>query len=730
MLETAISLITSLYLLVVGLVVVVKNPKNSVNVSLGVALSFLAFWVTAVAGLTTPLGENPLYGRVVFTMAVLGIHGLYLFSYFITATLESGIKRRFTPVVSSVVAGVIALLTLSPWILERAEISSAGTLPTPVYGPLYPLFVVWIVFEFVAIATLLIKYFRHSRGVKRYQAQTILLGISLAVAVGLVTNVMLPIIFNNSETAKLAPLSMIILSTSLSYAVLRHRFLDIGLVVARATGYLLALGVLIIVYSLISYVIAGTIFTQLTNTAEQLLNIGLLIFMALTFTPVKRFFDRITNKIFYHDAYNPQEFFNRFNEALVANAELEQLLKAATSLVATNLNAEFCHVVLGGKDIYHPRILGTTPLSFSHQDISQGRHLLAHLENKIIVTDYLEEADPLKQLLLKNRIGVLARLSDGQNLGFLLIGQKRSGNLYNTQDLRVIEALTDGLVIAIQNSLRFEQIERFNETLQAKIESATRKLRRTNEKLRLLDQTKDDFISMASHQLRTPLTSVKGYVSMVLDGDAGHVTGMQRRLLNQSYVSAQRMVYLISDLLNVSRLRTGKFVIEPTPSNLAMIIRSEIDQLIETAESRNLKLTYHRPEHFPTLMLDETKMRQVIMNFIDNAIYYTPSGGRIEVTLVEKPQTVEFTVIDTGIGVPKQEQHRLFTKFYRAGNAKRARPDGTGLGLFMAKKVIIAQGGAIIFKSQEGKGSIFGFSFAKNKLLPSNQPVVTEVVHK
>jgi signal transduction histidine kinase len=179
------------------------------------------------------------------------------------------------------------------------------------------------------------------------------------------------------------------------------------------------------------------------------------------------------------------------------------------------------------------------------------------------------------------------------------------------------------------------------------------------------------------------------------------------------------MVYLISDLLNVSRLRTGKFIIEPVPANLATIIEGELEQLVETAKSRNLKLVYEKPEHFPTYMLDETKLRQVIMNFVDNAIYYTPSGGTITVGLTEKPQSIEFTVTDTGMGVPKHDQPHLFTKFFRAHNARRARPDGTGLGLFMAKKVVIAQGGAIIFRSQEGKGSTFGFSFAKDRLHPA-----------
>ena len=110
------------------------------------------------------------------------------------------------------------------------------------------------------------------------------------------------------------------------------------------------------------------------------------------------------------------------------------------------------------------------------------------------------------------------------------------------------------------------------------------------------------------------------------------------------------------------------------------------------------------------------------MNFVDNAIYYTPDGGRIQVELTEKPQTVELTVTDNGIGVPKDEQHHLFTKFYRATNARKARPDGTGLGLFMAQKVILAQGGSVIFSSQEHKGSTFGFALSKNKLAVPKKP--------
>mgnify|MGYP000981645546 FL=1 len=239
-----------------------------------------------------------------------------------------------------------------------------------------------------------------------------------------------------------------------------------------------------------------------------------------------------------------------------------------------------------------------------------------------------------------------------------------------------------------------------------------------NEKLKEIDATKDEFISMASHQLRTPLTSMKGYVSMVLEGDVGEINDQQRTMLQQAFDSSQRMVYLISDLLNVSRLRTGKFTITNSPTNLADIVESELEQLKANAQARNVKFVYSKPQSFPVLSLDETKIRQVIMNFMDNALYYTPANGRVNVELNCNDRVVTFTVTDSGLGVPKKDQPFLFTKFYRAQNARRMRPDGTGLGLYMARKIIVAQGGSILFNSEEGVGSTFGFAFPYSTASP------------
>lgn len=318
---------------------------------------------------------------------------------------------------------------------------------------------------------------------------------------------------------------------------------------------------------------------------------------------------------------------------------------------------------------------------------------------------------------------ILVKLFARQKLvGVLVIGIQKSTTESTEDDRALLERLGEAIGLAVDNKLLFEENQH-----------VLHKLELTNKKLQELDEAKDEFISMASHQLRTPLTSVKGYVSMVLEGDVGKVNTKQQELLRQSFTSAQRMVYLISDLLNVSRLRTGKFIMEPSSVYLPDVVEEELRQVEETAKSRNVKLRFLKPKKFPHLELDDSKIRQVIMNFVDNAIYYTPSGGEIKVGLEHSPESAEFTVVDNGIGVPKSEQAHLFTKFYRGSNARTARPDGTGLGLFMAKKVIVASGGAILFKSVEGKGSTFGFCFplkttqtptpkSKEAILPKQSP--------
>jgi signal transduction histidine kinase len=452
---------------------------------------------------------------------------------------------------------------------------------------------------------------------------------------------------------------------------------------------------------------------EAVSTGVKLSYVLIALFMATIFQPIKKLFDRASNAIFYRDAYEPQAFIDQLNRIIVRNILLQPLLDSVIKIIVQNMKIKYCVFILDD---------GRNMRTFSGQDQLHFEGLtleslaLATKRKEVMLVDYIEGAElEVQDVMSKNNVGAVINVPMQQLGGsvdykvYMVLGIKKSGNPFTKEDTRTLNIIANTISIAIENALHFDQISRFNITLQQKIEAATKELRSANARLQDLDEAKDEFISMASHQLRTPLTVIKGYISLILDGMMGEVNDKQRDALQNAMDGAQRMNFVIGDLLNVSRLQTGKFQIENQPSHLDKVVESEIEQLQRAAKNHNLTLEYKKPDNFPVLTLDENKIRQVIMNFIDNAIYYTPPGGKITVALNYDDKQANFTVTDTGLGVPPAERSHLFSKFYRAGNARKMRPDGTGLGLYMAKKVIDAQGGAILFHSIEGQGSTFGF---------------------
>jgi signal transduction histidine kinase len=706
----------------VAITVVLRSRRLSNLLFFAISI-IMAIW-TVMVGLflqTNSVEVALLYAKIIYLAPVIFTTLLLLFIQVFPR--EDKLKRKgvIPPIVFGIIVAV-PLLFKEGFIIQGVVISQAQGNAVTLDALTHLFYTVYFVATFYLGLLIGLRKYQHETSHYRGQVGLYTFGLLINSLPGVTSNLLLPM-FHNYRYVWVGPLATFAYVLAAAYAIVRYRLFDIRLVVARSLGYILTIGLLVGGY-VGAFILVTTRLSDYfgSNDVRLLLNISGIAVTALTYAPVKLRFDRLSNRLFYRDAYDPQVLLDRLNQVLVSTIDLDTLLEQISQIIAEQLKAEFCSFGINKTDHTERRIVGTRKFELKDGHMGSLLKLVTAAQQKVVVADLLDtDYQTLRQELLRNNIAIVGRLNNDVNTnahdtGYLILGPKKSGNIYNRQDVKLIEIIVNELVIAVQNALQFEEIQKFNVTLQERIETATKELKRSNEKLKALDEAKDDFISMASHQLRTPLTSVKGCVSMVLEGDAGKITDMQRRLLDQAFISSQRMVFLIADLLNVSRLRTGKFVIEPAPANLAEIIAGEIRQLAETAKGRNLTLSFDKPKDFPTLMLDETKIRQVIMNFIDNAIYYTPSGGHVTVQLQDKGSAIECTVTDDGIGVPKAAQHHLFGKFYRAENAKKARPDGNGLGLFMARKVVAAQGGAIIFRSQEGKGSTFGFTFPKAKL--------------
>jgi signal transduction histidine kinase len=716
MIELLILIACVIFSLSIGFFVFLRNPKQPVNQVYGLlTLSFVGIGVANYPTLSFSDYTLLSMRAVIFftTVCVTAI-------YFIVLLIQPNHSRILRQTVNRFIllfSIFIACLNLTPAVFSHLEVGTDQPVPVPEFGVIF--FAAHFIGMIIISLVYLFKGIRSNKGVERSQYLYILAGLLPILILAPTTSIMLPVLLQRPEFIFLTPLYIAFFVAMVAYAMIKHQLFDIKLAAVRSAAYVLAVSTLASIYYLLAFIVSVTLFKGETTMAVSInpINIFLALVLALIFQPIKQFFDQVTNKIFYRDRYSSEGFFEQLSELLASTTDLRGILERASLEIAATLKAEQAffflyytnsanhHISSGTKG--HSRL----PLLDAH---TLDAYVMSH-DDRIILTDLLSEDESIRRLLISHEITLVMPLRHKSRIiGYVCLGDQLSGG-YNKRDLKVLTTISNELVIAIQNALSVHEVREINATLQQRIHVATAELRESNSQLHRLDVVKDEFVSMASHQLRTPLTSVKGYISMMLDGDVGRITDMQRHALEEAFNSSERMVRLIGDFLSVSRLQTGKFIIDRKPVDLVKVIGQEVDGLRLIASTHGQKLSYVHPKQLQLINLDESKIRQVIMNFIDNAIYYSGANSTIHIALGKIRDEVVFTVEDPGIGVPKDQQPKLFSKFYRATNARQQRPDGTGVGLYLAKKVIIEHDGKVIFSSVENQGSTFGFRMPLNQ---------------
>lgn len=231
-----------------------------------------------------------------------------------------------------------------------------------------------------------------------------------------------------------------------------------------------------------------------------------------------------------------------------------------------------------------------------------------------------------------------------------------------------------------------------------------------------LNKMKSDFVSVASHQLRTPLSAIRWETELLLSNFRKEVvSGKQRQSIENINILSDKMTRLINDLLDVARIDQGRLIIKKMPINLVAVTKEAIADMSALIEGKKIELIFCDTKKIPLVFGDPDKLRMVVENLLGNSIKYTPNHGKIELKISKKGNLAIFSIKDNGVGIPAEQHNRIFDKFFRSDNIVKYQTEGTGLGLYIAKNIIEQLNGKIWFDSAEGLGSIFSFSVPLDK---------------
>ena len=267
-------------------------------------------------------------------------------------------------------------------------------------------------------------------------------------------------------------------------------------------------------------------------------------------------------------------------------------------------------------------------------------------------------------------------------IGVLLVGNRISGSPFSEHNQKLVLALADYAAIALENTNLYENLHEAN-------------------------QAKSEFVSLVAHELKQPMTAIRGYADMLIKGGAGPITSQQDQFIEAIRNSTERMQTLIFDLQDISRIEIGQMKLETAPTDLKSILQIASREIHAQLKNKKQKINLNLPKTLPLVQADSARLMQIITNLLSNAHKYTPEGGNIWVKAWHQDQFVHCSVADNGVGMSEEELTKLFTKFFRAEAPGMENVPGTGLGLCIVKNLIELQGGEITVSSEVGRGSVF-----------------------
>ena len=503
-------------------------------------------------------------------------------------------------------------------------------------------------------------------------------------------------------------------AATIAYAILAHQLFDIKVIIRKTILFTGLLTVLVSIYAII-IIVSTTMVGGQSRFDFRFLGFDVLatILISIGYEPLNRRLQNFADHFLFRKDFEQQkllrEMSHRLNEVLGLDEALEIIMKGLIGIFSLQHAATYVfqpenHKPLAVKRVRQIGYASATKLMLDEKDFissffaeRESIVLVEILQRELTDEDFRLRSDKDGELARRHAIkqAVFNKLTvlnvaiaiplhiKQQLIGLIILGPKISGDPFGESDLSLVDLVSTQIISSIERARLYEG-----------------------------DQMKSEFVSIASHELLTPISAMEGYLSMILDEHMGETDEKARGYLENVYASTKRLSSLVKDMLLASKLEAGQLKINPAKLDLNKLVADTLIQLKKTAKEKKLALTFDEPKKLiPPVLADPERTAQILTNLIGNSIKYTFSGSvAVKLNFQEADGTVRVDIIDTGAGMPKEQQAHLFEKFYRVYSLDTADIPGTGLGLYITKSLVEKMGGTISVASEPKVGSTFSFT--------------------
>lgn len=698
-----------------GIFVLFRNPKSRIHQYFCLFAAGLAGWNLSLFLTISEIGQPLLWGRLAFAFGTLMAPGLFIF-----ATLFPRITTPRVGIETKIVLALGAfftLLSLTPFLVKSVTVMDRLYI-TGELSPLYfPYLIYYLGMLILAFFRLLFKH-RVSTGVHKAQLKVITAGMVVFFVPFLSTQLILPL-FGIFWLNNLGPLFSVFMVLAIGYAITHYRFLDIRSLIQGGFLYLISLGMVSVVYFLSVYFVGRLLETRILHTSTQTAQaLGVVVIstvIIIGYSSLKNLLQKATDRIFFRKDYVREKLLFDLTHTIIEIIDMDKFIeRVLRKLVQEMRLSKAAFLIVDDHKISMLKGVGFRDHELAEPLFEQ----LFHIPNDGIpffVFDELPEDHSHKELFRKFDISIAIPLRvENNEVAILILGPKLSGDTYYKRDIEILNLFAPQAAIAIFNAKAYTEIKRFSQELETRVSERTRELeesqRKELAKAEEVMKLKDEFVFIAAHELRSPVVAIRGFLELTAGAKKQFPKDIQHNL-DAIERASNHLNQLINDLLNVARTESGTLTVRMEPHNFESILLTVAEEFRPRLEERRVALSFDL-HPAPLVWCDTDKLREVLRNLLDNAIKYNKQGGAIDVSVYRSPdeRTLICEVRDTGYGIPKNQQHKMFQKFFRADCSVTREMLGTGLGLFITKAIIEKMGGNISFSSVEGEGTTFTFT--------------------